>query len=590
MKTQTAKFAALPALWLALAGCAPLAETGTPPATPVAAQAAEQPATAAATGPDAVHTDTQYRDFEPDTLFGLLVAEIAGYRNQFDVALANYLGQARRTRDPGIAERAARIAQYVGARAAALEAAQIWLEGDPQALDAHKLAAKLLIDEQNLAEAMHHLEFILEQEGEAGFDFLALNAQSLEEDDRGSVLDAFDHLLTLHPDNPQLLFGKAILLRQAGELEEALVLSERLLQAAPDYVQGHILYGRLLQENGQHDAAIASLSASLQRFPDEAAIRQQYARILIDAERVADAAEQFELLVRNDPQNADLIYSLGLVYMELDRQDKAEQQFRQLLQLDNRTDEANYYLGTIQEDRGDFSGALEYYARVSSEGANLGAPARVARLKAEHEGIDSMRAYLDTLRGKEPELETPLDLLEIEVLMELKALDEAMTTVNAGLRRDPDDINLLYARAMVAEKQGNLEKLEEDLNRILELDPENAAALNALGYTLADRTDRYQEALELISKAIALKPDDPAITDSLGWVQYRLGNYEEALRLLRQAFDQFPDHEVAAHLGEVLWVTGNEPEARRVWLEALQRTPDSELLQRVMQRFQVHFD
>ncbi len=597
MKIQSSLIFFIVLSWTAASGCAPLG-TQAPESVPPAVLTEAAPET------DTRHSDAgeeptevvrksppvPQAQFEPDTLFGLLVAEVAGYRNQFDVALANYLGQARRTRDPGIAERAARIAQYVGVRSAALEAARIWAAGDPGNAEAHKLAAKILIEQNNFEAALHHLEQMLELEGAAGFDFLALNAQDLNDDERAGVVSAFDKLLAAHPNNPQLLFGKAILLRQSNETAAALVLAERIVQLAPDYVQGHILYGRLLQETGESDAAVASLADSIARFPGDPTVRQQYARTLIDVNRIEEAAQQFQLLVNSDPGNADLRYSLALVFMELGRLDEASMEFSTLIEAGQRTDEANYYLGTIEEDRGNFAAALDYYARVSPSGSSLGAPTRIARLKAEHEGMESMRAYLDVLRDEFPELEVPLALLEIEVLMERKAHPEAMDAVNAALQREPDDVNLLYARAMVAEKAGDLSQLEEDLGRILVLDPENAAALNALGYTLADRTDRYQEAFELISRAMELKPDDPAITDSLGWVQYRLGNYPEALRLLRQAFDQFPDHEVAAHLGEVLWVTGNQPEARRVWLEALQKTPDSELLQRVMRRFQVQID
>jgi tetratricopeptide (TPR) repeat protein len=166
-----------------------------------------------------------------------------------------------------------------------------------------------------------------------------------------------------------------------------------------------------------------------------------------------------------------------------------------------------------------------------------------------------------------------------------KRYSDAMDVYGTALDIVPGNTDLLYARALAAEKVGRIDILEEDLKAILVTEPNNAHALNALGFTLADQTDRYEEAYDYLKRAIEIMPDDPAIIDSYGWINYRLGNYEEAIRLLRNALSRFNDGEIAAHLGEVLWVSGNREEAKIVWQKALKKSPDDSLLQEIMDRF-----
>ena len=178
-----------------------------------------------------------------------------------------------------------------------------------------------------------------------------------------------------------------------------------------------------------------------------------------------------------------------------------------------------------------------------------------------------------------------LVMIEAQLLSDRGLEQEVLAFLDEVLVDQPENIDLLYFRAMTGERFDRLDVLEYDLRRILEIDPENADALNALGYTLTDRTDRHEEALLLIEEALALKPDEPAFIDSMGWVQYRLKNYEVAIEYLRRALSLFQNDEVAAHLGEVLWITGEKTEAREVWNKALELAPESEILQDVMRRF-----
>ena len=194
------------------------------------------------------------------------------------------------------------------------------------------------------------------------------------------------------------------------------------------------------------------------------------------------------------------------------------------------------------------------------------------------------RNHLAALRLQYPDNSDRFYLIEAELLLQLQQLDNAEALLTEALEQNPDQANLLYARSMVNQKRGRLEPMERDLRRILTQDPDNVVALNTLGYSLADLNIRIDEAYALIQRAFALKPDDPAIMDSLGWVEFRRGNLDRALALLEQAYREYPDPEVAAHLGEVLWQLNRRSEAHKVWKEALEKDPDHPVIQRTMQR------
>jgi len=200
------------------------------------------------------------------------------------------------------------------------------------------------------------------------------------------------------------------------------------------------------------------------------------------------------------------------------------------------------------------------------------------------ERFDEAHALVLSVSEGRPELEIMLVAVEVDALMSTNQLERADALLSATLEIYADNVDLLFARALLSDRQGNLARAEEDLRRIIALEPQNATALNQLGYTLADRTDRHEEALALLERAIAADPEDPAIIDSLAWAQYKLGRYEEALANLERAFAVFPDAEVAAHLGEVLWMMGRQDDANRVWNEALRERPDSAILLNTIER------
>ncbi len=534
-------------------------------------------------GAQATAEPQEYASFSQETLFALLTAELAGQRNRFDIALGNYVQQANATQDAGVAERGFRIAEYLGAEQAALDTALIWAKNAPDNLDAQRAAAVQLARAGRYDESMSYMESVLQRQGDTHFDFLALSAAETDPDTRAGLLQSFERLLAKYPDNQQLLFGQAVLLQQDGRPQEALDLLEaqpgKLSSVAP-----LLLRARLLQSLERGDEALPLLRKAIDKHPDDKRLRLTYARLLVEQNRLDEAKGEFAALLQRYPTDDDLRLSLALVCLEGESWREGITYLEELIARDSHVDAAHFNLARAYEALNKPERALQAYAKVGPGNDYLPAQSRLANLLLDRGRSDEAAARLKKAREAQPDYAIQLYLIESEALAEHQQHERAWQLIQQALEQFPEDLNLLYTRAMLAEKRDDLGQLEADLRFILEREPDNAMALNALGYTLADRTTRYDEAKTLIEQAYQLDPNDPAILDSLGWVHYRLGNLDEAERLLRQALQRFPDHEVAAHLGEVLWARGKQREARKVWAGALKEQPDSSILRGTLLR------
>ncbi|OZY57917.1 hypothetical protein CJF39_18770 [Pseudomonas lundensis] len=524
-----------------------------------------------------------YSSFSEDTLYSLLSAELAGQRNRLDIALGNYVTQAINTQDPGISERAFRIAEYLGADQAALDTSLIWAKNAPDDLEAQRAAAIQLARNGRYDDSIVYMEKVLQAKGDTHFDFLALSASESDPETRSGMLKSFDNLLARHPDNGQLIFGKALLMQQDGDAEGALKLLEKNPPQAGE-VAPVLLRARILQSLNRGDEALPLLKKSIQQYPDDKRLALTYARALVEQNRMDEAKAQFASLVQQYPEDDELRFSLALVCLEGKAWNEAEGYLQELIERDSHVDSAHLNLGRIAEERNDPQGALIEYAQVGPGNDYLPAQLRQADILINHGRGTEASAKLAAARDEQPDYAIQLFLIEAETLSANNQTNRAWDVLQQALKQYPDDLNLLYSRAMLAEKRNDLPQLEKDLRAIIAREPDNAMALNALGYTLSDRTTRYAEAKALIQQAYDINPDDPAVLDSLGWVNYRLGNLNEAEQLLRQALDRFPDQEVAAHLGEVLWANGKQREARQVWAKFLKDNPESPILRKTVLR------
>ena len=520
-----------------------------------------------------------------EILYKLLLAEIAGQRGQLDIAVENYMELARRTRDPEVVGRATRIAVYARDDQSAREAAKLWLEIDPNNPDARQVLAVMAVRDGNIEEALDHLESILNFSNGLLNQKLWMIANLLgKEKDQEIVKNIMEKLMVDHYEDPEALYAYAHVMARMGDIKRSQELLEKVLELVPDNQNAITSYISILQKQGNPSEALGWIEAKLNEDQDNFELRMIYARLLTDVKRFNDASEQFKILLDQDPDNKDSLYALGLLSLQVQQLDESKTYFKRLLELEFQVDESSYYLGRISEEQGDYENANVWYEGVQQGDNYFDAQIRKAMLLAKQDKVEEAREHIKNIRAQGTEQESMLIQAEGEILVEQKRYTDAINVYNKALL-DNYDPDLLYARAMLAEKMDRLDILEQDLRAILERDPKNAQALNALGYTLADRTERYDEAYALIKRALEISPNDFYILDSMGWVLYRLGRLEESIEYLNRALKERKDPEIAAHLGEVLWVKGDRDAAKKIWDTALQETPEDDRLLDVINRF-----
>jgi len=522
-----------------------------------------------------------------ELMYQVLVAELAGKRDQPDVALNYYQQAAIASDDPRVAERAAVLALIMKENAAALALTQRWYALDPASEQAQQTLALALLRNGRLEEAVQHLETVRraarKKDKQQGYATIAsLLSQA---DDKRLALRVMEQFRDRNPRSAFAQYYHALLAAAAGERHQALASLDRALARNSKLVPAHLLRTRLLLDEDDKEAALAGLAKAVAKIPRDRSLRMSYARLLIDTGQLNKARREFAILLNQDPKDTDSLYALGLLAAETRQFDLAETYFLDLIKRNARLTEAYFELGRVEEQRGDYAKAREWYERVKDEERYLTAQMRMGVVLAKSGAIDAVGQHFASLRRDNPQNKMTLYLAEAEALREAERYQEAFNVLDQALALHPNDKDLLYARALAAEKLDRLDLLEQDLRAILAIDPKNGQALNALGYTLADRTDRYQEALGYIEQALEQMPNDAAVLDSMGWVHYRLGDRDQALKYLRQAYQINPDAEIAAHLSEVLWVNGQREEARKIWREALARTPDSSHLRKLRERF-----
>ncbi len=522
-----------------------------------------------------------------DVLYDVVLAEIAAKRGHLQVAIDLYQRLADRFQDAQLAERATRIAYFARDNKKALKAAQSWVRFDPDNMEARQIVTTLLIQEGRQDDALVHLEKILAQSARnAENGFMVIAGLLSRERDKRAALVIMAKLVARHNDDADALFAYSHLALRLGELTTAREAIDKVLDLKPDWTAATVQKARILRSQDKIPLALSFLKEAVARNPESIELRLLYARMLTDQERLGEAYEQFKYIVKARPDNDDALFATGFIALQLERYQEAEKYLTELKSRGTRGFEVNYYLGRLEELKGNDETATRWYSSISSGEYYINAQIRIAVIMARGGDLLSARGHLNALKVQRPAQALRLYLVEGELLHDAEMYEEAKSVYDQALKEIPDNADLLYARAMVAEKLDQLDVLEADLRAILERDPNNAEALNALGYTLADRTDRLEEARELISRALELRPQDYYIIDSMGWVYYRLGNHDEAIKYLRRALDMKLDPEIAAHLGEVLWVTGKKEEARQVWQRALSLGErKTEIVREVMKKF-----
>ena len=531
----------------------------------------------------------------PEVMYKYLASELAFQRGEAFSAYATMLALARSTRDARLARRSTEFAAAGSLSAEALKAARVWRELAPHSEEASQALVSLLVANGRIDEAKQMLAQQLAASTPEGLPATIVSVQRqlarMTDRKRGTAL--LRELLEPYRDSLEALLTLAQTAMVSGERAVALTEARAALARHPSSEVAALTLAQVIEDKAESANVLGDF---LKANPKARDVRLAYSRMLFEQNRVADARAQFEILLQQYPNDQTTLYALGLLSVQSGDLPSSEKYLSAYIatlggQPDRERDasQALLILAQIAEDRNDISGAMKWLEMVdpANQANYLAATVKRAQLLARSGRLDEAREVLHNTDVEGDDERARLIVNEAQLLRDASRLDDALKLVADALKVQKDNVDLLYEHAMLAEKANQLDLMERELRRIIQIAPDNQHAYNALGYSLADRNLRLQEAYDLIRKANELAPEDPFIMDSLGWVEFRLGRYEQAEKTLRRAFGIKADPEIAAHLGEVLWVLGREDEARQLWRDANAKDPKNSTLKGTLQRLQV---
>jgi tetratricopeptide (TPR) repeat protein len=600
---QRLMLATLLAAWLGMPQVS-LAQTPSPAPPAAAAAVAEAPAPPINSAMD------------DRLLYQLLIGELALTQGDAGTAYDWLLDAARRTRDEGLFRRTVDIALQARAGDQALAASRAWRLARPESLDALRLQLQILLALNRADQITEPLRSLLEQTpaAERGGLVAALPRFLQRAGDAKLVAGVMEEVLKPYRAAPETRIASRVALGrawlEAKDADRALALSQEAFALEPDAIGPPLLALEVMRERPQAEDTVR---AYLNQPMAENALRLAYARVLMGSQRYGDAVTQLEAATQSQPEVAGPYLTLGALHLELKHRAEGEAALQRYIELAQRPaapaaalasptpesedDEAPrpdqgliqawLMLAQSAEQRGDFKAAEGWLAKIEDPQRALEVQSRRASMLARQGRISQARDLIRNLPERQPEDARAKVQAEAAILRETKRWKEAYDVLGAGAQRFSEDADLLYEQAMMAEKLDRMDDMERLLRRVIAMKPDNAHAHNALGYSLADRKLRLPEARQLVQRALELAPGDPFITDSLGWIEYRMGNAQEAARLLRQAYAARPDTEIGAHLGEVLWSLGQRDEARKVWRESKGRDSNNDVLRETLARLRV---
>ncbi|POP53497.1 tetratricopeptide repeat protein [Zhongshania marina] len=518
------------------------------------------------------------RPFPEDAFFDLLIAEVALRNQDLDTALDNYTYQAEKTGDLGVITTTAKLAQYLGRDETAATYAKLWVEQEPETAEANFILSSALSKTKNPLTALPYMIKVLELGGDSNFAALAASALTRPEAEQAQFLAELNQQLKLHPSDNSLKIAKALMLQYQAQEEAALALIQEVLNEEPDNPHALLIETRTLSQLNRDDDALTRLRYAVDQNPHHKRLRHDLARRLVKVD-LFQAKAQYEELLRQNPNDRDLLLELMLINRELSNTAEVAAQLNSLKDSPELRSRANYILGRLDEEDQNWPEAIKHYLQATGGDEFGKASQRIASISLAIESVDKALERLENLRANHPEQASYIYQLEAEILRKEARYQQGYDLLSEALSTNTDSEELRYARSLFSERLGNIDAVEHDLQHIISRDPDNATALNALGYSLANLDpSRLDEAELLVKRALELEPNDPAIIDSYGWIMLLKGNISEAVSLLEKAFKQTQDHEIAAHLGEALWLSGDQARAKLVWQEGLKDTPNSPII------------
>ncbi|HDY85527.1 MAG TPA: tetratricopeptide repeat protein [Methylophaga sp.] len=522
-----------------------------------------------------------------ELVYDILTAEIAGQRGEIGIAAELYNNAANIVDSPAVAARSTQIANFTRNQPRINRALERWIEVDPNDADIYIMQVPFLLLKGDYAMVVKDVNTALSLAPEQSGVYLARVSDNLIElAQQEQALSVIEELKAFQNNDPEVIFVYARMQAFYKNYDTALLNVDKVLKNDAKRDDALILKAEILQRMGKGTSAMALLKKPA--TSDDASENMQfaYAKLLGENNKTEEAREIFLQLNADAPENEEVIFALGLIAIQGQDGQEAKHYFNQLIAMGDNGKQAAYFMGLAEQINHNNEAAMVWFDSVPVDSPRFeAAQSSYINLLADDGQMDKARLHLQLLRAEQPKNALQYYLFEASFLRERNQDQAAFDLYTEALQQFPGQTELLYGRAMVAERLNRLSILEDDLRAILKKEPNNSQALNALGYTLTDRTDRHQEALALISKAVEISPNDAFYLDSLAWAHYRLGHLDLAEKYIKQAVAIQSDAEFLAHLGEILWQRGKKVEAKKAWDDGLKKDPNNTLLRKTMSRF-----
>ncbi|WP_373973619.1 tetratricopeptide repeat protein [Chitinibacter sp. SCUT-21] len=524
------------------------------------------------------------QQLDDEMVMRFLVGDVAAQRGNIPLAAEAWVDLTRRTKDPRVAQRAAQLAVASGQLALAQEATEIWVATAPSSLPARQLMISLLLRSNRIADAEVHLNamFAAKPQEVAPF-FMQMHQLWGKEVDRQAVLQLTLRLSDAYAPMPEAHFARAVAYGNAQQVDMAQQELDTALKLRPQW-EPAVLYKVQLNEGADHAQMSQLLSDAAKANPMSSNIVLAQARIAADAGQYAQAGQYYEMVLARDPNHLEALVGAGLVAMQVNEIAKAQQYLTRSVQLNPKSvGHLAPYLGQLAEQRHQYQLAIDWYSKAEGE-RKATATQRLPRLYAKLGQQQLADQALAALPDVTPQNKVDKAQVSAQVWRERKDLPRSIAVLSEAIAQAPDQAELYYDRSLYLDLNGDTAGAEADLRHYLTLVPNSVNGMNALGYILANRTNRYAEADTYLSMALAQQPDNPVIQDSMGWLRFKQGKLKEAQALLEKAFKAMPDAEVGAHLAEVLWMQGDKTRAQQILRDVLAQQPDDEVALEVSQR------
>jgi len=518
-------------------------------------------------------------------VYKFLLAEIAAQRGDFNSAGHIYLDLAKQTHSISLAERATRIAGSSRNGRVALDSAKVWNSLDPKSIQAQQILAELYITSGNLSKAKPIVKKLLEQDTYRGGGFLYLNSILAKVVNKKNALRFIIDIAEPYSNSKEARFAVAHAAYFANNKKLANSELVKIKKIDPKWQTAALFEGYIIGLKSQRKAENFYISY-LKKYPEANEVRLEYAKLLTNQKKYNLAKDEFLKIVNSSLASAEISFTVSLLAIELGDHSLAENFLMQSLERGYPEPEQIYiYLARIEDTKGNYSEALTWLNKINSGPFFIESKILAAELIAKYEDNEQAIESLDQYNNLTPRVKLQLFRAKLSILYSDNKDNEAYELIKKEGKNFQDSPEFKYDYAMLAEKMGNAVLMEQLLREAIKIKPDYAVAYNALGYSFADRNIKLDEAKINIEIALSLEPENHYIIDSMGWVQYRLGNIDAALDFLRKAYAIKKDPEISAHLGEVLWEANKIDEAKQIWKESLQQYPDNKILLRTVKKY-----